>query len=232
MNDLEQYEINAREWWADNGRFRPLFYLNVPRFEYFDDLIPLWKNKKILDVGCGGGYTCEFLSPRGAEVHGVDLSKASIQAAEQHARENNLNINYQQANACQLPYPDATFDKVLCVDVLEHLEKWELPLAIAEIKRVLKPGGHFLFDTINRNWFTRFFVVWLMEKILRMIPINTHAARLFIRPNELRIILESNGLKVIDIKGMCPWGFDLSSRAPKFKIIPWTFAFYLGVAKK
>ena len=230
MNDLEQYELNAREWWHETGRFRPLYHLNAPRFTYFDHLLPDWNDLSVLDVGCGGGYTCEFLAKRNLKMHGLDLSHSSIKEASLHAQAQGLKIHYTQGDACALPFPDSHFDVVVCVDVFEHVESPQK--AISEIARVLKPGGHLLYDTINRNFLSKFIVVWLLEKILRLIPSDTHDPELFITPKEMIEMLSQSNMSTINQSGLIPIGWSFKNRFFTFVTTPLKLIFYLGVARK
>lgn len=122
-----------------------LYHLNEPRFNFFDSYIPNWNNLRVLDVGCGGGFSCEYIANRGAIVSGIDQSAKCIEQACIHAVKNRLNIDYQYGYAEAIPFQDSTFDVVVCVDVLEHVA--DLVKTILEISRVLKPGGLF-FSTL------------------------------------------------------------------------------------
>jgi len=67
-NNLFFYDQQAAGWWQEDAVIAPLNRLNPIRFQYFDRSIPDWRGLRVLDVGCGGGFTCEFLAGRGAEV--------------------------------------------------------------------------------------------------------------------------------------------------------------------
>lgn len=78
--------------------------------------------------------------------------------------------------------------------------------AVAEIKRVLKPGGVFVFDTINRTWWSWIFTVLMPQHILGLLPRDVHDWRMFITPEEMKTLLESHGFEVpnyrTEFKGM------------------------------
>ena len=203
-NNLSYYDQWAPQWWQETATAAPLSQLNPLRFQFFDAYISEWQQLKVLDVGCGGGFTCEFLAKRGARVIGIDQSAACIEAANHHASEAGLNIDYCQSQAERLPFDDATFDAVVCVDVLEHVESPQQ--TIAEISRVLKPGGQFCFDTINRTWQSKLVMIWLLENALRQIPQGIHDWHKFITPAELTAMLGRQGMQPTSITGFNLFG--------------------------
>jgi 2-polyprenyl-6-hydroxyphenyl methylase/3-demethylubiquinone-9 3-methyltransferase len=206
-NNLVYYDRWATEWWEATAKVYALSYLNPPRFEYFDRHIPNWQGLNVLDIGCGGGFTCEFLAQRGAIVAGVDQSTACIQVAQAHAKQQQLAIAYQVAHAEVLPLPADSFDVVTCVDVLEHVD--DLRQTLQEIHRVLKPGGTFCFDTVNRTTKSKVVMIWLLENLLNEIPQGIHDWHKFIQPAELTADLRSLGFEQIDITGFNLFGSTL-----------------------
>jgi len=206
-NDLEFYNRVADRWWDEKAIIFALSHLNLPRFEYFDRFINDWQNLKVLDVGCGGGFTCEFLAKRNVLVSGIDRSENCILEAKKHARENNLAIDYQHGFSEKMPYGDDYFDAVICVDVLEHVT--DLKQTIAEIYRVLKPGGFLGFDTINRTFKSRLITIWLLEDILEKIPRGIHDWNKFIQPAELRAMMKETGFSNIEMAGFNIFGRNL-----------------------
>ncbi|MGD1897452.1 MAG: bifunctional 2-polyprenyl-6-hydroxyphenol methylase/3-demethylubiquinol 3-O-methyltransferase UbiG [Phormidesmis sp.] len=201
-NNLSYYDQWATEWWNQRATVAPLNRLNPLRFQFFDRYIPSWQQLKVLDVGCGGGFTCEFLAHRGAQVTGIDQSLACIEAASRHATNTCLTIDYRQSQAERLPFDEGTFDVVVCVDVLEHVD--DPQKTIAEIGRVLKPGGWFCFDTINRTWQSKLVMIWLLENTVKQIPRGVHDWNKFITPAELTDFIEQQSMQVRSISG-----FDL-----------------------
>lgn len=209
-NNLAFYDQQAAQWWDEAATVYPLLRLNPLRFQYFDRYISTWTGLSVLDVGCGGGYTCEFLTQRGAKVWGIDQSAACIQTAQTHAMAEGLAIAYKQGLAEQLPFESEQFDVVVCVDVLEHVEN--PGQAIAEISRVLKPGGFFCFDTINRTWQSRLVMITLLEDLLREIPRGIHDWRKFLTPEEVQGYMTSVGLEAIAINGFNLFGSTVGEK--------------------
>ncbi len=197
-NNLTLYD--EADWWDEAGPFYLLNRLNPGRFSFFDRAISDWKGLRVLDVGCGGGFACEFLARKGAIVTGIDPSQASIDRASHHARAVGLgSISYLCGSATELPFSNDSFDAVMCVDVLEHIPDW--PQAIAEFGRVLRPGGHFLFDTINRNRLSAWFMVSMLENTFGVIPRGTHDPAMFIKPTEIKNVLFRYGFVDVTTTG-------------------------------
>ncbi|MBD2074109.1 3-demethylubiquinone-9 3-O-methyltransferase [Phormidium sp. FACHB-592] len=205
-NDLEYYDRHASTWWEEGQVLHLSNHFNKTRFEFTAAYISSWKNLNVLDVGCGGGLACETLARAGAIMSGLDQSAQSIAAAQAHANQNHLAINYRAGNAEHLPYPDNTFDCVLCFDVLEHLSN--VSKVIAQIHHVLKPGGFFFFDTINRTLKSKVIMIWLLENILKQLPQGFHDWNKFIPPQELTEVLAKNGFSQAEIRG-----FDVTNQA-------------------
>jgi 2-polyprenyl-6-hydroxyphenyl methylase/3-demethylubiquinone-9 3-methyltransferase len=240
-NDLAFYDQQAAQWWNETATIFPLSKLNPLRFQFFDQHVPDWNNLQVLDVGCGGGYTCEFLAQREATVTGIDQSSACITAAQDHMRLMGLTIDYYTGISEKMPFPGDHFDIVVCVDVLEHVQS--VSATIAEIARVLKPGGLFLFDTLNRTWQSRLLMIWVLENWLQLIPRGIHDWGQFVPPEELKQTLITAELSNIQIQG-----FDLFGRTPLAQLQTllhyWqtknfqvnfddnTQVFYIGIAKK
>jgi 2-polyprenyl-6-hydroxyphenyl methylase / 3-demethylubiquinone-9 3-methyltransferase len=210
-NDLEFYDRNAENWWNEETKIYALYHLNQPRFEFFDRYISTWTNLNVLDVGCGGGFSCEFMAARGAIVSGLDQSQKCITAAEAHAVKSGFAIDYRCGVAESMPYADKSFDVVISVDVLEHVES--VPRVLSEVHRILKPNGTFFFDTINRNFKSRLVMIWIMENILGEIQKGVHDWNKFITPEELTQLLTKNGFEDVEIKG-----FDLFSEALRLNL--------------
>jgi 2-polyprenyl-6-hydroxyphenyl methylase/3-demethylubiquinone-9 3-methyltransferase len=228
-NDLTIYDRVADHWWSDDVRWvRTLKNLVPGRLAWFDRHID-WRGKDVLDLGCAGGFMAEAMAARGASVTGIDPAAQAIDAARSHARAAGLRVGYDVGVGEALPYDAAGFDAVVCVDVLEHVT--DLHKVLAEVTRVLRPGGLFLYDTINRNPLARLATITIAEDVLRLLPRGTHDPRMFIRPRELRAAMQGAGLVPGPVTGLGPRGinrrFDLT-----FGPLPLTAILYMGVARK
>lgn len=228
-NDLSIYDQAADRWWSDDVRWvRTLKNLVPARLLYFDQFLD-WQDARVLDLGCGGGFMSEALAQKGAIVTGLDPAAQAIAAAVTHATSTGLNISYDVGAGETLPYANGIFDAVVCVDVLEHVS--DLNAVLGQVARVLRPGGIFLFDTINRSLLARFVTVTLAENLLRLLPPGTHDPAMFIKPEELRLRLETAGLHAGPFVGLGPCGIDKCGDLT-FGRWPGTTIIYIGNARK
>ncbi|HMJ32356.1 MAG TPA: class I SAM-dependent methyltransferase [Baekduia sp.] len=115
---------DERHWWY-RGRRRVL------RAEL--DRLPLAPDPRLLDAGCGSGRTLDELARYG-RVSGIDLSPEAVAAAHRRGHRD-VRVGHVE----RLPFPDATFDVVTCLDVVEHTPDDRATLA--ELRRVARPGG-------------------------------------------------------------------------------------------
>ncbi len=99
---------------------------------------------RILEIGCGIGTVVAELARQGYEAMGTDISQVAIEYGL--AKYSNVRLEVQPAE--ELPYPDGTFDVVLSFDLFEHIAR--IDRHVGEVQRVLKPGGHYLFETPNK----------------------------------------------------------------------------------
>jgi 2-polyprenyl-6-hydroxyphenyl methylase/3-demethylubiquinone-9 3-methyltransferase len=228
-NDLTIYDKVADRWWSDDIRWvRTLKNLVPGRLSWMDRQID-WRGKQVLDLGCAGGFMAEALADRGAIVTGLDPAGEAIAAARAHAAQTGRAIRYDVGVGEALPYPDTTFDAVVCVDVLEHVQ--DLSRVMAEVTRVLRPDGLFLFDTINRNPLARLATITVAEDILRLLPKGTHDPDMFIKPQELRAAMTQAGLVPGPFTGLGPRGVTLRGDLT-FGRLPLTAILYMGTARK
>jgi ubiquinone biosynthesis O-methyltransferase len=227
-NDLSLYERHADHWWDGSRKWlRTLQNLVPARLAYFDRLTA-WPGLAVLDLGCGGGFMSEALASRGAEVIGVDVSQGAIAIATRHAASRPFAIRYLVGSGEDLPLPNRCVDCVVCVDVLEHVRS--LDQVLDEIRRVLRPGGLFLFDTINRTRLARFVIVFCGERVLRLLPRGTHDPAKFITPAELDAKLAERGFADRAFAGLGPRGINRHLDIT-FGPLPGTPIMYMGQAR-
>ncbi|MDZ4793651.1 MAG: class I SAM-dependent methyltransferase [Bacteroidota bacterium] len=106
--------------------------------------------KKVLDIACGEGYGAKLLAKSAVEVMGVDIDQTVIEEAKKKYTGNNL--QFREGSTSSIPAEDNYFDTVISFETLEHVEEHDQFLA--EIKRVLKPGGQLLISTPDKHQYT------------------------------------------------------------------------------
>ncbi len=209
-SEFNHFETLADEWWDLDGKFKILHSLTPIRIKYIKNKLfekkQLIKSSKkslsnfnILDLGCGGGLICEPLALLGANITGIDFVKKNIIAAKKHAKKSNTNIEYLHQNINNLKLKKK-YDAILILEVLEHIKDWKK--IIINVKKLLKPGGKIIISTINRNFFSKLFAIFIAENILNWVPKKTHTYSKLIKPEELRPFLNKNKINVTDVTGL------------------------------
>lgn len=180
-----------------------LHLLNSARIPFFDRVwcqqLRLSPDRpgNFLEVGCGGGVASCALASLGYRLTGVDLAEESLQVARKRARDQGLGEKtlFARGSAYDLScFPEASFDGVVLADVLEHL--YDLPSAADQLWRVLRPGGVFVFDTINRTYASYLLAIVAAQEVAGVVPPRTHDWRMFIKPHELSFLLQQRGFLV------------------------------------
>jgi 2-polyprenyl-6-hydroxyphenyl methylase/3-demethylubiquinone-9 3-methyltransferase len=203
------YDRLGSGWWDEsnplnalNGGFTPA------RFAYFRGVLDRLgrdpRGLRAVDVGCGGGFLAEEFARLGCRVVGLDPSEVSVRTARRHASACGLKIGYVVNAGERLALDDESVDIAYCCDVLEHVA--DLERVVAETARVLKPGGVYLFDTINRTRASKLFFIKLLQewRLTRVVDTGVHSWAMFIEPRELTAILRRCGLHPGEIVGLGP----------------------------
>lgn len=144
----------------------------------------------VLDAGCGDGFFTKILSEqdRTEGVTGIDISSKAVELA----RAKNPDLKFHQGELNQIPLESNSYDFISMVEVIEHLV--DVDGVLAEIARVLKPGGLFLVTTTDFNWLKSVLIAaFYFERYFY--PTNPHVR--FFTKNTLSQVLISHGLSVV-----------------------------------
>ena len=201
LEEIKKFDEFAKDWWDPNGSMKPLHLMNPLRLQYIKDHTTI-AEKKVLDVGCGGGLLAEAMARESAIVTGIDLSEEAIKVARQHADKKRVLIDYQcTAVETIAQSQQATFDVITCMELLEHVpDPGSILQACADC---LKPGGKLFVSTLNRNIKSYLGAILAAEYLLRLLPRGTHQYGKFIRPSELSRWAKEVGLRFGDLQGIC-----------------------------
>lgn len=207
-SERQKFEAMADEWWDPAGKFKPLHQINPVRLNFILEQakknfnintkdVSALKNLSILDIGCGGGLVAEPLSRLGAKMMGIDVVEKNIKIASAHRDKKQLDIDYHCADIVDLEGKE--FDIVLCLEVVEHVEN--LPLFLKKLTALVKKDGLLILSTINRTLKSYALAIIGAEYIMRWLPKGTHDWNAFVKPSELVLDVEKNGLKTQEISG-------------------------------
>eukprot|EP01138_Halocafeteria_seosinensis_P002925 gb/GECG01002988.1/.p1 GENE.gb/GECG01002988.1/~~gb/GECG01002988.1/.p1 ORF type:complete len:280 (+),score=30.85 gb/GECG01002988.1/:1-840(+) len=207
--ELDRFGRVADQWWRQHSpTFAALHSFNDVRVPFIEQAAATCsstessphqndnylKQKKVLDVGCGGGILSEALARRHAYVTGIDAEKRNVVAAQEHARAMHLEakIAYRAISAEEMCGEASNeYDIVVCSEVIEHVSNMdELVASLVELTR---PGGAIVLTTINRNLYSFMGAIFVAENILNIVPKGTHQWHKFVPPEELSYLLRKHG---------------------------------------
>lgn len=199
--EIKKFSDLASRWWDKESEFKPLHDINPLRLAYIEKNSQGLTNKKVIDVGCGGGILADSMSASGATVTGIDMGEAPLSVAKLHQLESGQSVTYRQITAEEIAQEQpAEFDVVTCMEMIEHVpDPASVVMACAQL---VKPGGDLFFSTINRTVKAFAFAIVGAEYLLKMLPKGTHQYEKFVKPSELAHWSRQAGLVMQDIIGM------------------------------
>jgi len=124
------------------------------------------RGKRLLDIACGTGVLTEQFVRMGADATAIDITPKAVELTKKRLALYHLAANVLEADAQRLPFPDGSFDFVCAWGCLMHMP--DTPKAIAEIHRVLKPGGSFIAMMYHANSVHLRYCIQLGRGILRL----------------------------------------------------------------
>jgi 2-polyprenyl-6-hydroxyphenyl methylase / 3-demethylubiquinone-9 3-methyltransferase len=209
--EIARFSALAKEWWNPRGKMAVLHKFNPVRLGYIRDAackrferdpkqLDCLNGLRILDIGCGGGLLCEPLARLGASMLGADPAEKNIAAAQLHAGQSGLAIDYRVTTAEALADAGERFDIVLAMEVVEHVA--DMKLFVARCAEMVRPGGLMIVATINRTLKSFALAIVGAEYVLRWLPRGTHQWDKFVTPDELEIAMERAGITTTDERGV------------------------------
>ncbi len=209
--EVERFSRHAADWWDPRGPMAALHKFNPVRLGYIRDQaaarfardprkLDCLKGLRMLDIGCGGGILSEPLARLGARMVGADPAEENIEAAQAHAEEQGVEVDYRATTAEDLAAGHERFDVVLAMEVVEHVT--DVEAFVATCTSMVKPGGLFIAATLNRTLKSFALAIVGAEYVLRWVPRGTHQWDKFVTPRELEAAVENSGLSVTAERGV------------------------------
>jgi len=210
--DVARFSAQAAEWWDPKGPFAPLHRFNPARLKFVRDRAAEhfgrdvrtrapFAGLSLIDIGCGGGLIAEPMRRMGFDVTALDASSENIGTARAHAEQVGLDIAYRAATVEQMVEANAgPFDVVLTMEVIEHVADPEA--FVRACSKLIKPGGLMIVATLNRTLKGLLLGKFAAEYVLRWVPAGTHDWRQFLKPEELRAMLDGEPLTVTGPYGL------------------------------
>ncbi|BEP14353.1 hypothetical protein acdb102_26640 [Acidothermaceae bacterium B102] len=185
-NDPRQYDELADEWWRPRGVFAMLHWIAEVRASLIP--APSREGALLLDVACGGGVMAPHVARLGYRHVGIDIGQAALVVARQHG------LEPVRADAARLPFADGVAEVVVAGEMLEHVT--DLPAVVAELCRVLAPGGTLVVDALADTALARLLTITVAERIPGGPPVGLHDGSLYVSRGALVALCAEHGVAI------------------------------------
>ena len=202
--------------------YEPLEQMMAIRHQYMSkilrdhsgqDIYEFFKNKKILDLGCGTGEFLNNYYGMGAECSGIDIEN-------NFKIKNKINFKLINIEANKfLKNCKKKFDVIFLFEFLEHLEEQDKYQLFENLTKNLNKNAYIFISTINKNLLSKYLAIDIAENLLKLLPKKTHDFNLFLSPSKLQSISQKNNLNLMDIEGMQYNPIFKSFKLSKFDLV-------------
>lgn len=185
--------------------YEPLEQMMAIRHQYMSkilrdhsgqDIYEFFKNKKILDLGCGTGEFLNNYYGMGAECSGIDIEN-------NFKIKNKINFKLINIEANKfLKNCKKKFDVIFLFEFLEHLEEQDKYQLFENLTKNLNKNAYIFISTLNKNLLSKYLAIDIAENLLKLLPKKTHDFNLFLSPSKLQSISQKYNLNLIDIEGI------------------------------
>ena len=185
--------------------YEPLEQMMAIRHQYMSkilrdhsgqDIYEFFKNKKILDLGCGTGEFLNNYYGIGAECSGIDIEN-------NFKIKNKINFKLINIEANKfLKNCKKKFDVIFLFEFLEHLEEQDKYQLFENLTKNLNKNAYIFISTLNKNFLSKYFAIDIAENLLKLLPKKTHDYNFFLSPSKLQTISEKYNLNLMDVKGI------------------------------
>jgi SAM-dependent methyltransferase len=154
---------------------------------------------RVLDVGCGTGEYVARANELGFDAAGLEPAPGM----RERAMQKNPGADIRDGVATSLPWPDGHFDLVICIEVLRYLHRADVRAALAEMRRVLKPGGRLFLTMVNRYALDGFWLHYKLARLARLGRVTTNSPHCeFVTPGEMKHELSAVGFARVENRGV------------------------------
>jgi len=185
--------------------YEPLEQMMAVRHQYMSkilrdhssqDIYEFFKNKKVLDLGCGTGEFLNNYCGMGAECLGIDIEN-------NFKFRNKMNFKLIDIEANKfLKNCKKKFDVVFLFEFLEHLEEKDKHQLFENLKKNLNKNSYIFISTLNKNLLSKYFAIDIAENLLKLLPKKTHDFNLFLTPSKLQIIGRKYNFHLVNVNGI------------------------------
>ena len=202
--------------------YEPLEQMMAIRHQYMSkilrdhsgqDIYEFFKNKKILDLGCGTGEFLNNYYGMGAECSGIDIEN-------NFKIKNKINFKLINIEANKfLKNCKKKFDVIFLFEFLEHLEEQDKYQLFENLTKNLNKNAYIFISTLNKNLLSKYLAIDITENLLKLLPKKTHDFNLFLSPSKLQSISQKYNLNLMDIEGIQYNPIFKSFKLSKFDLV-------------
>ena len=202
--------------------YEPLEQMMAIRHQYMSkilrdhsgqDIYEFFKNKKILDLGCGTGEFLNNYYGMGAECSGIDIENNFKIKNKKNFKLINIEANKFLKNCKK------KFDVIFLFEFLEHLEEQDKYQLFKHLSKNLNKNAYIFISTLNKNLLSKYLAIDIAENLLKLLPKKTHDFNLFLSPSKLQSISQKYNLNLMNIEGMQYNPIFKSFKLSKFDLV-------------
>ena len=210
---MDTYNIKYYEPLEQMMAIRHQYMSKILRDHSGQDIYEFFKNKKILDLGCGTGEFLNNYYGMGAECSGIDIEN-------NFKIKNKINFKLINIEANKfLKNWKKKFDVIFLFEFLEHLEEQDKHKLFENLSKKLNKNAYVFISTLNKNLLSKYLAIDIAENLLKLLPKKTHDFNLFLSPSKLQSISQKYNLNLMNIEGIQYNPIFKSFKLSKFNLV-------------